>query len=96
MRRTGPEDPGPGGGLHPRGHRLPLETDDGPAEITGRTLSQRYHWSALIPWEFAFGADLDTPAGPGAPWPVLETMVALEWDGEPGYGLLELTRPRSG
>jgi len=73
-----------------------LETENGPAQITGHTLPQRYHWSALIPWEFAFGADLDTPDGPGAPWPVLETMVALEWDGEPGYGLLEMTRPRSG
>ena len=73
-----------------------LETDAGPAEITGRTLSQRYHWSALIPWEFAFGADLDGSSEPGSPWPVLETMVALEWDGEPGYGLLEVTRPRSG
>jgi hypothetical protein len=72
-----------------------LETENGPAHITGRTLPQRYHWSALIPWEFAFGADLDTPDGPGAAWPVLETMVALEWDGEPGYGLLEVTRPRA-
>lgn len=71
-----------------------LHTDDGPAEITGRTLGQRYHWSALAPWEFAFGADLDAPDGPGEAWPVLETMVALEWDGEPGYGLLEVTRPR--
>jgi hypothetical protein len=74
-----------------------LETDGGgEIEITGRTLPQRYHWSALVPWEFAFGADLDTPDGPSAPWPVLETMVALQWDGEPGYGLLEVTRPRSG
>jgi hypothetical protein len=72
-----------------------LETENGPAQITGRTLPQRYHWSALIPWEFAFGADLDTADGPGAAWPVLETMVALEWDGEPGYGLLEVTRPRA-
>jgi hypothetical protein len=71
-----------------------LDTENGPAQITGRTLPQRYHWSALTPWEFAFGADLDTPDGPGAAWPVLETMVALEWDGEPGYGLLEVTRPR--
>jgi hypothetical protein len=71
-----------------------LQTDDGPVEIAGRTLPQRYHWSALIPWEFAFGADLDAPNDPAGPWPVLETMVALEWDGEPGYGLVEVTRPR--
>jgi len=72
-----------------------LGTDAGPAEITGRTLPQRYHWSALTPWEFAFGADLDAPNDPDGPWPVLETVVALEWDGEPGHGLLEVTRPRS-
>ena len=72
-----------------------LETDDGPAEITGRTLGPRYHWSALPPWEFCFGADLDAPDEPGSAWPVLETIVALEWDGEPGYGLLEVTRPRT-
>ncbi len=74
-----------------------LETDDGPTEITGRTLPQRYHWSALIPWEFAFGADLDSdPSDPAAAWPVLENMVVFEWDGETGYGLVEVTRPRSG
>lgn len=74
-----------------------LETDAGPAEITGRTLSQRYHWSALVPWEFAFGADLDASASdPAGPWPVLETMAVFEWDGETGYGLVEVTRPRSG
>ncbi len=85
----GPDgDPGP--------FVVELETEDGPARITGRTLAQRYHWSALAPWEFAFGAELDAPDAPGAPWPVLETMVALEWGGEIGYGLLEMTRPRSG
>jgi len=73
-----------------------LETDDGPAAIVGRTLGARYHWSALSPWEFAFGADLDAPASDqdGA-WPVLETMAEFEWDGERGYGLVEVTRPRS-
>jgi hypothetical protein len=80
----------------PGAFAVELDTGDGPALITGRTLGQRYHWSAFEPWEFAFGADLDAPAGPGAPWPVLETFVALEWDGEPGYGLLEVTRPRTG
>jgi hypothetical protein len=72
-----------------------LETDDGPTEITGRTLGQRYHWSAFTPWEFCFGAELDAPDQADWGWPVLETIVALEWDGEPGYGLLEVTRPRS-
>jgi hypothetical protein len=73
-----------------------LDTDDGPVEITGRTLPQRYHWSALIPWEFAFGADLDAgPSDPAGPWPVLEAMAVLDWDGERGYGLVEVTRPRS-
>ncbi len=71
-----------------------LDTDAGPAEISGRPLPQRFHWSALAPWEFALGADLDAPNDPAGPWPVLETMVALEWDGERGYGLLEVTRPR--
>ena len=71
-----------------------LDTDAGPAEISGRPLPQRFHWSALAPWEFALGADLDAPNDPAGPWPVLEAMVALEWDGERGYGLLEVTRPR--
>lgn len=79
----------------PGAFAVQLETEDGPAVITGRALAQRYHWSALVPWEFAFGADLDEPDEPGAPWPVLETIVALEWDGEIGYGLLEVTRPRA-
>jgi len=74
-----------------------LDTDGGPAEIVGRTLAQRYHWSALIPWEFAFGADLDAAASdPAGAWPVLETMAVFEWDGELGYGLVEITRPRLG
>ena len=80
----------------PRSFVVSLDTDDGPAEIVGRTLGQRYHWSALSPWEFAFGADLDAPASdPTGAWPVLETMAEFEWDGERGYGLVEVTRPRS-
>jgi hypothetical protein len=73
-----------------------LDTDAGPVEITGRTLTQRYYWSALSPWEFAFGADLDAPVDdPAGAWPVLETMAVFDWDGERGYGLVEVTRPRS-
>ena len=72
-----------------------LVTEAGPARIVGRTLGQRYHWSALSPWEFAFGADLTDPGDdPIGPWPVLETMAEFEWDGERGYGLVEVTRPR--
>ena len=80
----------------PRSFVVSLDTDDGPAEIVGRTLGQRYHWSALSPWEFAFGADLAAPASdPAGAWPVLETMCEFEWNGERGYGLVEVTRPRS-
>lgn len=68
-----------------------LEGADGPIQIEGRTLAQRFHWTILSPWEFVIGTDL---AGGAGLWPCLETMVAYRWGAEEGYGLLEVTRPR--